>query len=487
MPIQAGTDHGAVRSGAAPPGAAPAPAGVRSRLAGRIWALVLASVSAIVALLVWLVAALLLADPLTPQRRLTDGTTLYLDAVIPGGESRTWIQGPRWQQVIGSCMSPALIHQLGWKARQLRGRPGVLTLWLRRSGRPTSRTPQRSYDPTLRYVEVFDEAGHAVCCPFSQFTADYYQPMPFEVRAFPRRGKTLGLRIWARELGGDYANQGELQLPNPAPGPYPRWNPARRPAVRRDQGRTVRLEAVSVSSADGPGPARARSHLIASFRVPRDRESAGRWAPVAATLLDATGNRYPALNFHEIAGGTPRQRGEGPPRPALDDGQRHFAGEIPGGVVPGETLRMRVLLARTRGAPFGASGMLTLSNLPLPGPGRNWRQSVPRRVGSVLEVVGIAGPFRVPNPRTDYNVNLHFAMHGTGDERVTPLRATDDRGRPVALSGLAEPGIWPIRLRVLPDARRVSVTLAVEKPLVAEFVIPGAAGARNFRPSSDAP
>jgi hypothetical protein len=256
------------------------------------------------------------------------------------------------------------------------------------------------------------------------------------------------------------------------------WEPERLPAVRPAGALSVTLASFSAQPRPwGDEPSATHADVAASFRVSGPGQPEGAWEPAALSLRDATGNRYEVLNYHEQPG-EGAGSATGAHRPPCRPGFQQFWGGV-GGLVSGETLRMRALLVRNRTARFTPEETWTLRDLPLNTPRRGWMppSAVASRGGVTLESYGVT-LFRAQR-RQDYAGVLQLKVRRTGEERVTVLRAVDDRGRPVAAAGHVEAGYWPIRLRLAPDAKRVTVTLVVQKPIVVEYLVrPQAAGPR---------
>jgi len=113
--------------------------------------------------------------------------------------------------------------------------------------------------------------------------------------AFPRRGKTLGLRYFENRGHGWQQVAGFL-IPNPAPGNYPTWIADPLPATKTNENLAVTLLALrsGLSQADEERPARTNEIAVtqATLRVAESGRSANSWRPIAVEISDATGNHW---------------------------------------------------------------------------------------------------------------------------------------------------------------------------------------------------
>src|SRR5437016_3679118 len=66
----------------------------------------LGSILGLAVLVVGITAAYLVSEPAVPQRRLPDGSTVYLDNVVLGGRSVAWESGPRWKRFLATVLPP---------------------------------------------------------------------------------------------------------------------------------------------------------------------------------------------------------------------------------------------------------------------------------------------------------------------------------------------------------------------------------------------
>ena len=101
----------------------------------------------------------------------------------------------------------------------------------------------------------------------------------FEVKAFPRRGRELRLRLMK-----DDELQAEFRIPNPCPGPHPIWKAEGLPQTATNGTLEITLEKFQAD--------RSRSRTICLFRVRDSGRESTAWRPVSFEISDATGNHW---------------------------------------------------------------------------------------------------------------------------------------------------------------------------------------------------
>ena len=173
-------------------------------------------------------------------RRLADGTTLRIVGISYGTNHSFTEPTPKpWQLAIGAKLPYALASRLGWwfgggNDTSISNPFGLsnLVLFLVHEGPGTAR-PAKSY----RLV-VFDDQGNA----FENFSGGgssgsanvrrhFHVLQSKVIDAYPRRGKTIGLRFLSDPKDGKTMTVAEFHIPNPHQGPFPTWAPASLPAT----------------------------------------------------------------------------------------------------------------------------------------------------------------------------------------------------------------------------------------------------------------
>ncbi len=128
----------------------------------------------------------------------------------------------------------------------------------------------------------------------------------WKISAFPRRGKSIGVRLYAGDLQTPFA---EFKFPNPAPGPYPAWVASPLPQAKKVDDLEFRLTAFDTggrpkaplvlqkgSLSIGPSSARTESPsepwTETIFDVVKGGNPTAGWYAASAEVSDATGNRW---------------------------------------------------------------------------------------------------------------------------------------------------------------------------------------------------
>ncbi len=113
---------------------------------------------------------------------------------------------------------------------------------------------------------------------------------PWNFPAFPRRGKILTFRIYARNSSDQWDTLVEFKMRNPTPGPYPAWKPMTLPVTRTNGD----LEVSLVELRSGTKPIRwlpgPRPFTVARFRVNQNGHPSESWIPDRMEATDATAN-----------------------------------------------------------------------------------------------------------------------------------------------------------------------------------------------------
>ncbi len=127
---------------------------------------------------------------------------------------------------------------------------------------------------------VLDENGQGadLCLNYGAMTG------VFESSAFPRRAKELHLRLmWSEEL------EAEFIIPNPCPGPHPRWQAAALPCTVTNGALEITLEKFIADSVT------RQTRFV--FLVRENGQETAAWLPSVIEVADATGNHWsPGMN-----------------------------------------------------------------------------------------------------------------------------------------------------------------------------------------------
>lgn len=284
----------------------------------------------------------------------------------------------------------------------------------------------------------------------------------------------MGLRLYTRPPGGAWFPAAEFTIGNPDPGPHPTWQPHSLPIQTRqgDVAFTLTRFRTSVGEAGGPNPpSEVEAWTEATFQVTEKGKPTTAWEPADVVISDATGNTWkPQVCLHEWKNGAARLFFRG----ALWQGE------------PAWKLRVEFVPA----AMGNPSALWTVRGAPVPAAGvfaRSTAQTV--RNGVTLRLLGISGeesraimPVGVQFSPDTPQVHVRLSPPPSG-MRLRLARATDEQGRPSALSrpqgGFI--GLYSFRLLPPPGAKTLDLSFAIHRQSrSAEFVAaPGAIGARH--------
>jgi hypothetical protein len=117
--------------------------------------------------------------------------------------------------------------------------------------------------------------------------------------SFPRRGKTLRFRWYARNKSDGWDTLADFKFPDPWPGPYPIWNASPLPITQKSNDMEISLiglvsgvKAIEYNFGE-------RSFTRATFEVKEHGRTTEAWLPDRITATDATGNE-PQVPFANI-------------------------------------------------------------------------------------------------------------------------------------------------------------------------------------------
>lgn len=120
----------------------------------------------------------------------------------------------------------------------------------------------------------------------------------FEVGAFPRRGRELTLQLMQGQ-----ESLASFKIPNPAPGPHPKWVASPLPQTAKDREFEATLEQFTVDPLNNRTECR--------FRIRFQERPTREWNPVSFEVSDATGNRWrPALDTASRTSDPPQVMGQ---------------------------------------------------------------------------------------------------------------------------------------------------------------------------------
>jgi len=392
---------------------------------------------------------------------LRGGTKLSLVAVTQGA-TNAFVPGGLWQKVIQRWVPARGIRIGGYRIRPsnpLRvdgfyrdGRPAETNkavFWVSHRGGTNAwglgMTREKWFNDVR--AEVVDEHGERWEMRPGQ---GRFHPIgakrligvsSWKFPSFPRRGRKLKFRIYARNETNGWVLLAEFKAPNPAPGPYPIWKASALPVTKQNGDVEVSLVAlVSGSKTIHYMPKDQRPFTTATFKVKYNGQPTEAWLPDRMEATDATGNEgsfqiidYGATNglvFYDAQGSS---------------------------LSPSEVWRLRMRFTHVKDLP--STQMWTSPAL------------------SVRE--GASSPATITTNFQTYIVTMEFDRNAV-DFKLSPaptnaqLRLVDiidNRDRSVdRLGGSLDNGEFLSRLNVSPDVKSVRVTISLCKSLDFEFL-----------------
>ena len=299
----------------------------------------------------------------------------------------------------------------------------------------------------------------------------FWPPETVAFPGFPRRSKTVEMRVYSRDTNGQTRAVGSLRFPNPLSRAYPVWTPETLPVTRRAGDLEVTLESFSTghnnNTTAGPG---AGGRTVVEHGLKDEggeNYSAGHvqlrslshpnqaWAVAGVTLFDATGNQ--ARNANLSTGD--RQSFAFSPSPGPDEA----------------AWRLRLEVKKTEG--FAADELLVFKAVPLGAMGGTNQLSFSTNYGGV-SVTLVSVVFRPPRTNDSWSSSDCSALHVTHSALPEGLHldlagaATDDGAKPVSHGWSASNSERTYYYRDIPaQARTADFTFAVHRSQFVEFMV----------------
>lgn len=413
-------------------------------------------------LLALLVAGLLwlfLDGDAKQQCRLPDSSVLTLKQVTYN-ERHLMRVGNRLRDYLVTILSEKIARKLECHYVAAGG-TNQLVFWLQHEGVSGGSAPRLC-------AATFDEHG----CEF-RLTAVADTPyqslkqrlLVASLDRFPRRSKTIGLRLYQAQTNGGYSKLTEFVVPNPDRRSYPVWQPEPFPITK-----TVSNVAVTLLEVKGgvygrshpphlPEPGQDTGFLL-KFRVSENGKPTSAWSLAGITgLADACGQ---AVGQGGYAGGGSRDKGE-------------ITTVIGGGLCLEEpALRLQAEFAREKD--FPSQEVWMVKGLPVPDESSFSTFDATNTIHGVqLRVTGIYGK-KCPGPDPRRSLPSYAALnlvtaHLSPDLELKLVQVMDDQGRNAwagARSSSATNHAFGLKLSE--DARSVDVTFAVTKRITVEFL-----------------
>ena len=394
-------------------------------------------------------------------RRMPDGSTLRLKTVTYQ-KKHTERVGNRFQDYLVPFIPEGLALKLGCKAVAAGG-SNMLCFWFLYDGVASGNAPR------LR-VATFDEHG----CEFGLTEASdkWYRTTQqalflAQFSEFPRRGKTIGLRLYAPGTNGTCTRLAEFTVPNPDQRAFPVWQAEPLPITKTVSNVDFALVAAKTGvhgqlcPPQLPAPGEP-SGVYLRFRLAEKGRPTSAWGLAAINgLADACGHNLGSRGWSRSSGGN---LGEG-----------GAAVVFAAGLCREESAwRLNVEFARE--TDFPSDETWTVRGVPVPdeksasvvGAETNLR-------GVGLQLCGLVGkecPMPIARRSRPNSPLVHVICTNLGAELELKLASVvDDQGRPVNRSGFC--GDLTNRLfgvSLPPQARSVDVTFAVTRRVPVEYL-----------------
>lgn len=283
--------------------------------------------------------------------------------------------------------------------------------------------------------------------------------------AFPRRGATVGLRLYVHQPTGGRVQIAAFAFPNPVRDKFPEWRPQPMPAVVKKGDLEISFQQllVGVGSSNRPRPPERgeEAQARADFRLTEGGTPSGHWFPDGVELADATGNLVRQNSWSSNI-----QKGEAylTWRPFL---------------WPSETAwKMRVEFMRNEKAAFSTNELIVVKGLTLPAVDDVTELNLStNRLGHTVRVLGISNgkgkfPGRTHSMGGNHpKIEVEVTPELTG-KRLTVMNVRDDQGRKVDSQGASRGGgSYSFSYEPKPDVKSLDFTLVVQEVVIAEFLV----------------
>jgi hypothetical protein len=430
--------------------------------------------------------------------RLSDGSTFEIRTITLAKNFRySHEAGNRLQRML-SPITPIFIKQRFWPSPAGGfgfASDGNTNLFIITVG--SSRAP--NWWDAVGRLTVFDDQGNSydACWGANTLGGPGEVVRGWQIRAFPRRSKLLGLRFLSQSPAGRWTIADEFKIQNPAYSEYPQWTPESLPITKQDGDLSVALTKFASGDFDrsgAGGDAIAISPTLSLTKLGRrdldrsggfagDDEIAPRltrlvfvpidnhvppnhWTVQKMTISDATGNRW--SEFHSFR------------RTMITNCTVEFSGAL----WPGENAwKLDVEFVRTAG--FNAQELWEAPPIQLPALGHltdltnAWHYD-----GVTVQLVALASP-NTDHPgafkwiakwwgedkNNVYSLALKLSPELKG-RRLSVVKAVDQYGREAEIvqHGNEDYVEQAVFLKPLPETRELKLTFALQRSRFVQFV-----------------
>jgi hypothetical protein len=367
--------------------------------------------------------------------QLGDGSRIVLDAVTFGTQQS--VRGSLWQR-LAYALLPAVMKARAGCAVRTGFRQGRLVFWVRRA--PAASVKSRKV--SLRVLPTNERGDEGPPQPGSTDDTEW----GFDT--FPRRGRMVGVRIYAeRERERGWVLVGTLLAPNAAAEEFPAWTPRSLPGAVQSGPLTVSLRRAGARRPPTFDPAApsiqpfelrkdpleplpaALSDWELELETARAGQPNGDWEVASAEVSDATGNHYrPPVVV---------------PQEGARQGRWHVL--LVGPHCVGEpVVKLRLELQPRTYAPAGPEEICTLrrrslASLPETGEYREMSGTL-ERDGVHLELSGCRLYPDAELGRKQRRIALDYSWRPYPGGTARLVRVTDERGRRATIEAVA-PGM----------------------------------------------
>ncbi len=314
---------------------------------------------------------------------------------------------------------------------------------------------------------LVDEHGAEV--PASSRSTRTGQPdaLGYAFTAFPRRGRTMTLRLYKRKSGGERELAAAFEFANPVRGKFPEWRPQPRPAVVKQGDLEISFKRLLVGVNHDSKPVAPRpgeeTWALAEFDVKANGVPSDVWFPDGIELADATGNKVRQNSWSSgVRGGAAHLRWQ----PYLWPSEAAW--------------KIRVEFMRNHEqAVFSTNELVVVTGLKLPTVDDVTELNLStNRLGHTVRVLGLSsgkGKFGTRHSSmssTGVRIEVDGSPELGTDKRLTVSSVRDDQGRKVDSHGFGRGGgSYSLGFEPKPDAKSLDFTLVVQEVVTAEFLV----------------
>jgi len=388
---------------------------------------------------------------------LRDGSTITLLSVSYG-TNHAPVDGAKERFI--QLLPKRLAQLFGFPAlRSMQTKEPTLGICLRRVGGPPN--------PPWLEMSLVDENGFESPVP-SFYSCDTKTPTGATLidrafTTFPRRGRTIRLRMSERGANWQRVELAEFTFANPVSGPWPEWKPEAFPVVRSDGDLELALTNVITGFSDfhdgQPAKRGDRVTTEARFRVRQNGKPSDGWSAESVEMSDETGNQLVQNSWSSSA----------------RDG--NYVLSYSPSLWPDEPAwKMRFEFSRTAYGEFAPEELWTIKGIAIPDSNSVTQVSLSTNLmGVTVHLVGLRGEFgRYTNTSGAFSgssLDITNSQLPKG-MRLAVVKVTDNLGRNVESRG-ASRSDWQfgVGLRFPTNAQTVDVTVAVHKSRFVEYVV----------------